>query len=52
MKQPVDLIREGIYRVKNGKLEKIKNPESGFGKQTIYWQDGKITNVEVSYTEK
>lgn len=52
MAQTVDLKKDVIYRVRNGRLEKIKNPESGFGKQTIIWQDGKITNVEVSYTEK
>ena len=52
MAQSMDLTEDAIYRVKKGKVEKIKKPESGFGKQTITWQDGKITNVEVSFTEK
>lgn len=52
MVKPTDIKENDIYRVKNGELVKIKNPESGFGKQIITWQNGKITNVEVSYTEK
>lgn len=52
MSRAVNLNEDGIYRVKNGKLQEVKKPESGFGKQTITWQQGKITNVEVTYTEK
>lgn len=64
----VSLSEDAVYRVKNGKLEKISmntdavlvikrkdlklvtKPESGFGKQLITWQDGKIHTEEVSFT--
>lgn len=44
--------KDEVYRIKDGRKLKVDNPKSGFGKQIITWQNGKITNVEVSYTEK
>ncbi|WP_176087342.1 DUF3954 domain-containing protein [Virgibacillus dokdonensis] len=40
------------YIIRNGKEEKVTKPKSGYGKQTIVWQDGKISHYEVSFTEK
>jgi len=47
-----DYKEDDIFRVKDGKLVKIDTPKSGYGKQTISWQHGKITTIEVSHTTK
>lgn len=52
MKEEINLKEDAVYRVKDGKLIKVKNPDSGYGKQVFTWQHGKITNCEVSFTEK
>jgi hypothetical protein len=46
------LKENAVYRVIDGKLEKVDKPGNGFGKQTITWQNGKPTHYEVSYTVK
>jgi Protein of unknown function (DUF3954) len=48
----VDTSKDGVYIVKGGELKKLSDPSSGYGSQTINWQQGKITHCEVSYTEK
>lgn len=48
----INLLENAVYRVVDGKIEKIDVPGNGFGKQTIIWQDGKPTHYEVSYTKK
>lgn len=48
----IDLKEDAVYQVKNGKLKKITTPLTGYGKQVILWQDGKIAHSEISYTEK
>lgn len=48
----VSLKEDAVYKVKNGILVKLDKPSSGFGKQTIFWQDGKPGNVEIWYTCK
>jgi len=49
MKDPK--LKDGeVYVVKNGDLEPVDKPLSGFGKTTINWQDGKPVGYEVSYT--
>lgn len=48
----VNIKEEAVYRVKDGELKKITTPKSGYGRQVIVWQDGKITHCEVSFTEK
>lgn len=52
MSEKLNLKEDAIYRVKNGQLEKVVSPQSGFGKQVITWQNGRITNCEVSFTVK
>ncbi|MCM3396466.1 DUF3954 domain-containing protein [Oceanobacillus profundus] len=51
-KATVDLSEDAVYRVCEGKLEKVDKPGKGFGKQVITWQNGKPTHYEVSYTVK
>lgn len=49
----LEKLKEGsIYIVRNGIIELIDKPESGFGKTIIHWQDGKPITQEVSYTKK
>lgn len=48
----IDLSVNAVYRVVDGKIEKIDTPGDGFGKQIITWQNGKPTHYEVSYTKK
>lgn len=44
-------LNEGqLYMVKDGKLEPVEKPKTGFGKTTINWQDGKPVSLEISYT--
>lgn len=51
-KTEIELRENAIYRVKDGVLEKLEAPESGFGKQVIHWQNGKPIYYEVRYTKK
>ena len=48
----ISLTENAVYRVIDGKLEKIDTPGVGYGKQVITWQDGKPVLYEVSYTKK
>lgn len=52
MKAEIDLMENAVYRVKDGTLEKLDTPSSGYGKQVINWQNGKPIYYEVSYTRK
>lgn len=52
MKAEIDLMENAVYRVKDGRLEKLDVPGDGFGTQTIKWQDGKPLLYEVSYTKR
>lgn len=52
MRAEIDLKENAVYRVVDGKIEKMDVPGIGFGKQIITWQNGKPTHYEVSYTVK
>lgn len=39
-----------VYLFKDGKLEAIDKPKTGFGKTIINWQDNKPVSMEISYT--
>lgn len=41
-----------VFIVKNGKIEVIDKPKTGFGKTIIHWQNGKATSQEIIYTKK
>ena len=51
-KAVINLLENAVYRVVDGKLEKVDKPGEGFGKQIITWQNGKPTHYEVSYTKR
>lgn len=52
MEAKINLKENAVYRVIDGKLEKVDVPGEGFGKQVINWQNGKPTHYEVSYTKR
>lgn len=51
-KTTIDLNEDAVYKVCEGRLERVDKPGEGFGKQVITWQNGKPTHYEVSYTVK
>lgn len=51
-KVEIDLNEDAVYRVKDGKIEKVDKPGDGFGKQIIHWQDDKPIRYEINYTKK
>lgn len=50
--EEVDMSVDGLYLVKNGKIEVIERPSSGYGKQSVLWQNGEPVNIEVNQTKK
>ncbi|APH07211.1 DUF3954 domain-containing protein [Bacillus weihaiensis] len=48
----LDLTKDGVYIVKDGECKRVTDPNSGFGKQTIVWQNGKVNHCEITFTEK
>ncbi len=48
----VSLKENAVYKVVDGKIEKLDMPGDGFGKQIISWQDKKPLFYEVSYTKR
>ena len=52
MTAEIDLKENAVYRVIDGKLDKVDKPGVGFGKQIITWQNDKPCHYEVSYTKK
>lgn len=51
-KAEVSLKEDAVLVIKNGELRSVPTPDSGFGEQSVLWQDGKIHTIRVSYTEK
>lgn len=50
-KQP-EFKDDTVYICRNGNLEEVEKPHTGFGKLQVNWNDGKITYYESSYTKK
>ncbi len=50
--EEIDLKENAVYRVIDGKIEKIDVPGEGFGKQIIHWQDGKPIRYDISYSKR
>lgn len=48
----ISTAENGIFIVKDGRVIRREGPPSGFGKQTITWQDGKPVHEEISTTSK
>jgi hypothetical protein len=41
-----------VYICRNGNLEEVEKPPTGFGRLQVNWQDGKIAYYESTYTKK
>lgn len=52
MEAKINLKENAVYRVIDGKLEKVDVPGEGFGKQVIHWQDGKPHRYEINYSKR
>lgn len=52
MVNDTELRENAIYIVKQGKLELVEKPKTGFGKTIIHWQDGHPITQEIRYTKK
>lgn len=48
----INLHKNAVFIVKNGKIDLIPAPASGFGKQVISWSDKKPTHIDVSTSMK
>lgn len=46
----IELQKNALYVVKDGKIKLIEAPPTGFGKQTVCWQNGSPTHVDYSYS--
>jgi len=52
VKEVIDLKENAVYKVVDGKMEKVDVPGDGFGKQTIHWQDGKPIRYDIRYSKR
>lgn len=43
---------DALIIVKDGIMKEIEGPPTGFGKQTITWQNGKPTHIDTQFTRK
>ncbi|WP_255551004.1 DUF3954 domain-containing protein [Sporosarcina sp. E16_8] len=50
--EKINLLENATYVVKDGKIEKLGCPQSGYGKQTVLWQNGKPVVIEVNCSKK
>lgn len=48
----IDLSKDGVYYVKDGKVNTVDDLPYGFGTQTITWQNGQVVRTELSYSKK
>ncbi len=51
MTAEIDLKINGIYIVKNGQVQLIEPPQSGFGEQSFVYQSGKVIRMEERKTQ-
>lgn len=48
----VDLKKNSLIIIKDGRMEVLETPPEGHGKQTITWANGKPINIENYFTKK
>ena len=46
------LQENNVYIYRNGLLELVDKPATGFGKTVIHWQDNKPISQEIMYTKR
>lgn len=48
----INLDENGVYIVKDGQLEKMDPPPTGYGRQTIIWQNDIPIRIESTYSKQ
>lgn len=48
----INLDENAVYIVKDGQLERIDNPPTGYGRQTIIWQNDIPIRIESTYSKQ
>ncbi|MDM5189377.1 DUF3954 domain-containing protein [Bacillus sp. DX4.1] len=48
----IDVTKNQIYVVKDGRVISIEPPISGYGEQVAVWLNGKVDRVDTKFTEK
>lgn len=51
MTAEIDLKINGIYIVKNGRVQLIEPPQGGYGEQSFVYQSGKVIRMEERKTQ-
>ncbi|CAM4012842.1 DUF3954 domain-containing protein [Bacillus manliponensis] len=52
MRAEIDVTKNRIYVVKEGRVISVEPPASGFGEQVAVWINGKVDRVDTKNTEK
>lgn len=52
MKTEIDLSQNKIYVVKDGVIEHVEAPGSGFGEHLLSWQHGKVNLIKEVNTRR
>ncbi|WP_342566648.1 DUF3954 domain-containing protein [Psychrobacillus sp. FSL K6-4046] len=45
-------VEQAVCLIKDGKMDVVESPISGYGKQIITWQNGKPTHIEIQSTKR
>ncbi|WP_459503053.1 DUF3954 domain-containing protein [Bacillus sp. C1] len=48
----IDVTKNQIHVVKDGRVFSIDPPASGYGEQSVVWQNGKVDRIDTKFTEK
>ncbi|WJE51178.1 DUF3954 domain-containing protein [Bacillus cereus] len=48
----IDVTKNQIHVVKDGRVISIDPPASGYGEQVAVWLNGKVDRVDTKFTEK
>ncbi len=48
----INLDENAVYIVKNGQIQKVESPKTGFGSQEVIWQNDQPIRVKISATEQ
>lgn len=48
----IDVSKNQLYVVKDGRVISVEPPASGYGEQVAIWQNGKVDRVDTKFTEK
>ncbi|MFD0771634.1 DUF3954 domain-containing protein [Bacillus sp. CGMCC 1.60114] len=52
MKAEIDVTKNQIYVVKDGRVISVEPPVSGYGEQVAVWINGEVDRVDAKFTKK